>query len=372
LRGSPGEEEGLGERLKILSLSLSYALLKKLKHTGVPLGPDVEYLHTPSEYYHWNESFYFNFNDPKRGIGGWTRIGILPNQDSDMGAMMLYAGGSRILATLQTGRSVDEGSKLSLGDLYYHRLEPLSKWRLVFEGDMMDIDNARKLPELKPENLPSQKVEVNLNFEGIAPCFNFRNADARALAEMLVNAGTRLKDLRQLSKVSSEHYEQVGRISGSIKIGNRDISFQGGGHRDHSWGIRDWSAPRLWTWLTCQFGDELAFNLSRVAIASVDVFNGFITRDGNNYPIRRAALETEFEDDGITQKRLRFKMEDTGGGAVEVTGEALIVIPLHLESEGHRTLVNEALTEYRLEGRTGLGISEYLHQLGGEDFREVK
>jgi hypothetical protein len=197
----------------------------------------------------------------------------------------------------------------------------------------------------------------------MAPCFNFKDSDPRALAEMLVQAGTRLSDLRKVSKVSSEHYEQAMRVSGSIKIGNREISFAGSGHRDHSWGVRDWAAPRLWTWLTCQFGEELAFNLSRVAIASVDIYNGFVTRDGANYPVRRVELATRFEEDGVTQSSLGFRLEDTGGKVIEVTGDALTVIPLHLESGEHHTLVNEALTAYRWGDHTGYGIAEYLHQL---------
>ncbi|RJP35402.1 MAG: hypothetical protein C4536_00895 [Actinobacteria bacterium] len=354
---------GAGKTLKVWCLSGSYAILKKLKKIGAPLATDAEFLHTPTQDFDWNESFYFNFTDPKREVGGWTRIGILPNQDTDMGAMMLYAGGSRILAVLQTGRAVFEGSELRFGELSYHRLEPLAKWRLVFQGEMMDVDNARKLPELKPETLTTQRVEVDLEVEGMAPCFNFKDSNPRALAEMVVRERTRLSDLRKVSKVSSEHYEQVMRVSGTIKIGNREISFQGSGHRDHSWGVRDWAAPRLWTWLTCQFGEELAFNLSRVAIASVDIFNGFVCREGVNYPLRRAALETEFEEDGVTQKRLAFRIEDVGGGSYDVAGKALTVIPLHLESGGHRTLVNEALAEYQWGDRTGYGIAEYLHQL---------
>ena len=160
---------GAGKTLKVWCLSGSYALLKKVKKIGAPLAMDAEFLHTPSEDYHWNESFYFNFTDPKREVGGWTRIGILPNQDSDMGAIMLYAGGSRILAALQAGRAAFEGNELRFGDLSYHRLEPLKKWRLVLQGDMMDVDNARKLPELKPETLTTQRVEVDLEVEGVAP-----------------------------------------------------------------------------------------------------------------------------------------------------------------------------------------------------------
>ncbi len=360
-------ERGWGEKLKVRSLGASYYLLKKIKGIGTPLTPDVEYLHIPTQDYHWNESYYFNFTEPKRIVGGWTRIGILPNQESDMGAMMLYAGGSRILATLQGDRAVIEEDSITMGDLAYRRVEPLNKWRLTFTGTMADVDDSRRLPELSLENMRLQEVDVDLEFEGVAPCFDFKNADPRAMGEMLTDARTRLKDLRKVSKVSSEHYEQVGRVNGSIRIGNREIAFQGSGHRDHSWGPRDWAAPRLWTWLTCQFGDELAFNLSRVAIASVDFLSGFVCRDGANYPLRRAHLETEFEGDGITQRRLSFRLEDTGGRVIDVNGEALTVIPLQLESDGHITQVNEALTEYSCEGMIGYGISEYLHQLGEKE-----
>jgi hypothetical protein len=40
------------------------------------------------------------------------------------------------------------------------------------------------------------------------------------------------------------------------------------------------------------------------------------------------------------------------------------VVPLILQEDARRTLVNEAFTEYRWKGRTGFGIAEYLPQLG--------
>jgi hypothetical protein len=358
------QELGASEKLKAGMLSAALGAVKRLQGKGGPLEAGVEYFHEPSDDFHWNESFYFNFTDPREKLGGWTRVGMLPNQDGDTGAMMLYAGGSRILATLQEGRVTVDRDGLSIGPLSYRRSEPLRKWRLLFEGDMLDIGDSRALPPLDLAGLVMSKVEVELDFEGMAPCFDFDDSDARAQADMLVSAKTRLGDLRMVSRVASEHYEQTGRVTGRLRFDDREIEFNGSGHRDHSWGPRDWAAPRLWTWLTCQFGDELAFNLSRVAIASVDVFNGFITRGGRNYPFRRAALETEFEEDGLTQRSLRFRVEDTGGKIVEVAADVRTVIPLRLESDGHTTLVNEALAEYRLGDRVGYGIAEYLHQLG--------
>jgi hypothetical protein len=352
-----------GSGLKVVFLRGALELRKRIKHSDASLTPDCESLHEASEDYHWNESFYFNFMDTKRGVGGWIRMAKVPNQETDTGAMVIYAGGQRILATLENGRVEADRDCLKLGGLACCREEPLKRWHLRFDGEMKIIENARRLPEANPEKLQSQTVELGLDFEGIGPCFNYGDPDLRALAEMLARPGTKLWDLRKLAKIFSEHYEQAGTVTGSIKIGNRGINFSGSGHRDHSWGPRDWTIPTTWTWLTGQFGDALAFNLNRMVIRSIDIFNGFITRDGKNYQLRRATLQTEFEEDGLTQRNIRFTLEDSGGFKLDVGGGALTVAPLQLESGTKRTLINEALTEYRLGDLRGYGISEYLHQL---------
>ena len=149
---------------------------------------------------------------------------------------------------------------------------------------MFDIDDSRKLPGLDLADLATSKVEVELDFEGMAPCFDFNDADPAAQAEMLVKARTQLGDLRMVSRVASEHYEQACRVTGRIRFDDRVIAFDGGGHRDHSWGPRDWSPPASGRGSPASSAMRLAFNLSRVAIASVDIFNGFMTREGRNYP----------------------------------------------------------------------------------------
>jgi len=357
-----GQGYSVGEKIKLAGFRGLYGAYKRAKGAGKPLGPDAESTHAQGTDKEWNESLYFNFTDPRTGIGGYTRIGVLPNQDSDIGVMMLFAGGKRLLVTSQGGRAETDGG-FKVGSLSYERVEPLKKWKLTFEGVMGDLDDARMLTQVDPESIPKRPVEVELEWEGIAAPFNFKDSDPAAIAEMLVAAGTKLGDLRSVSKVGSEHYEQAGRVTGAIRFDGNARRFEGSGHRDHSWGVRDWSAPRAWTWLTCQFGDELAFNLSRVAIESVDIFNGFLCHGGQNFPVRRAELTTVFEDDGLTQKSLRFTFEDTSGMTIEVEGNVLNVIPLDLRSRGHATMVNEGLAEYTWEGRKAYGIAEYLHQM---------
>jgi hypothetical protein len=75
-------------------------------------------------------------------------------------------------------------------------------------------------------------------------------------------------------------------------------------------------------------------------------------------------LETEFEDDRLTQKSLRFSVEDTAGFRMDVEGRVVNPIPIVVvDDERTRSLAFEAMTEYAWQGRKAYGISEYVHRI---------
>ena len=51
------------------------------------------------------------------------------------------------------------------------------------------------------------------------------------------------------------------------------------------------------------------------------------------------------------------------GGSVVLEGAVKGFIPLRNRRQGLVTHIGEGMTEYRCEGHTGLGISEYLDQV---------
>jgi len=361
-----------GGKLRARGLSSLFTLGKRARGQGGPVRERDEFHHDHDQGHYWNESYYFNFTDPGQGIGGFSRIGMVPNQNLAVGILYLFLPNGGILALNQSESCRASRDDLSVGLLRYQRLQPLREWRIRFQGSMLylpDPGAMLRLADPLPEDARGgewefRDVSVDLAFQGWSDCHNFKDADPRFIAERLVNAGSRLKDLMAVTKVASEHYEQVGEWSGEIVIGGERMAIQGSGHRDHSWGERDWKAPELWTWLTVQFGREFGFNLSRVVIKSLDIYNGYVSRSGRNIPLRRAWLETDFERDGLTQKRVRLRLQDASGWEAQVEGNPRTVVPLTLRDGAHRTRVNEALTEYTWQGRSGWGISEYLHQLG--------
>src|SRR3546814_15734927 len=62
---------------------------------------------------------------------------------------------------------------------------------------------------------------------------------------------------------ATDRIEQAGRAKGTLRIGDRVIAFDATGHRDHSWGTRDWVPFQHYEWFVGQVGDEIAVHFWR-------------------------------------------------------------------------------------------------------------
>jgi hypothetical protein len=92
-----------------------------------------------------------------------------------------------------------------------------------------------------------------------------------------------------------------------------------------------------------------------------------VWRDGAATSIRTWDVRSELEDDGVTHRVSHVTATDKAGRAHELRGDILRVYGLPHRTGARRTVVNEGLARWTYEGRTGYGISEYLHQLDDED-----
>src|SRR6266481_5459408 len=60
------------------------------------------------------------------------------------------------------------------------------------------------------------------------------------------------------SYAADNRIEQAGRAKGTLRLGDRVISFDATSHRDHSWGTRDWLAMQHYEWFVGQAGNDVA------------------------------------------------------------------------------------------------------------------
>ena len=130
-------------------------------------------------------------------------------------------------------------------------------------------------------------MDVDITFKGWGEVHNSKKLYARGLARRMIEKDFGLKDLMETRNFASEHYEQAGSYTGTMRIGDRTIELGNAtGHRDHSWGARDMTAAKSWTWLTVQFEEGMAVNVASFKAGKLDIMGGYIYRNGRNRALR--------------------------------------------------------------------------------------
>lgn len=284
----------------------------------------------------WNESFYFNFYDRGQDICGFMRIGLKPNKkEKSVFCFLLLPDGS----VLGIKDSVPmEDSELAAKGLRLTKVEDEKKWQLEFSGE---------LPRMQKDG-EREAVSFALEFLALNLPYDYRES-VSGEKEKIAQA------------VASEHVEQYGKITGKLNIGSRVYDIKGLGERDHSWGVRDWNAPKMWVWITCQFDEGFAFNLTKLFMDKGEVDAGFIHLDGKNVPIMRADIVTEYNRDGspnTVYMALHDKEGDVHGVKSVIKHKA--TLPFASRDGKVTSHMHECLAKFTLDDDVGYGIVEYL------------
>ncbi|MBL6751330.1 MAG: hypothetical protein ISP90_12445 [Nevskia sp.] len=148
--------------------------------------------------------------------------------------------------------------------------------------------------------------------------------------------------------------EQAGRISGTLRLGDRTITFSTTGARDHSWGTRDWLTPQHWKWLHAQ-ADGVCVHAWQINAYGRTDLRGYVFREGRMAEITE--VDTDFKVDAqYRQTHIDSLVTDSAGRTTRVTGEYFAVFPL---LPGPQTTLNEGAMECRIDGKPGVGWTEF-------------
>ncbi|MCB1686512.1 MAG: hypothetical protein KDI31_18580, partial [Pseudomonadales bacterium] len=263
-----------------------------------------EHMHPTQDDPAWSESYYFNFVDPNSRLGMFTRMGFRPGSGWADALHVIYLPGRRVAFTY--GRR-DIGADLSAydGDLTAGNLElicsePHKRWDILYRGPAQDIADGRILlqrSKSRPEGwFKPSRLDMAVSFECLTEP-HYAASGARG------------------------HFEQSGRVRGSVGLGAERWEVDGYGVRDKSWGPRDWgagdrgqaatSAPGqgpapFVNWFSMNFGTHAALGgscfRSRDGVMRGE---GWLQRDGTSSTLRNVTIETEYESDSILHKSIR-------------------------------------------------------------------
>ena len=280
----------------------------------------------------WSESYYFNGYDPACDAGLFTRIGVRPNEGTmDVGLSVWLPGSelAHVVAVREQREMVDAG--LDVGGIRYERIEPLTTWRLTADVDAQARD-------LGAPSSPARNTHValDLTFDALTPAVGVDGQGNKASG---ASAAT------------------------SVSVGVRHELVDARGNRDKSWGPRRWGGPKMWRWFSINIDDETHFGGIRIGTDAGDLHRGWVWTEGEHSSIREWKVTSEVAGDGVTHTATHVHATDKRGRVHQLDADVFRVSPGPAGIRPDTTIVNEGLARWTYEGRTGHGISEYLHQL---------
>ena len=232
--------------------------------------------------------------------------------------------------------------------------------------DDMDFDDFRlggltvRQPELRRTaevTYASADVRLDYRFEAVQDAFSYRSNPDGLPAWFAANR------LEQTGRVSG--FLEVPGVDGAVRRVEWDRRM---GHRDHSWGNRDWAVPHHWKWFVAYTDSGRAVN-GWIWIAGGEWgFAGSVLRaDGVTVPVSHIEQHATYHDD-MSQKRLEVVLVDTAGGRTEATFDRFGLIKLPTDAKA-ATEIWESACDATIDGEQAAGQwethwpREYLNHL---------
>jgi hypothetical protein len=155
------------------------------------------------------------------------------------------------------------------------------------------------------------------------------------------------------------HYEQGGRVTGTLDVDGRPIPVAGLGIRDHSWGVRDWLRPSEWYWLNLS-GADGAFLCAATLGRSRDGLGsgGFVWHEERLRPVRRLDIEAGFGP-GLALDSGQVRLVTERGEIVAAIAGRRSAHTRLLHTEDAQVVVSGTLLTCDLDGRPGQGWLEH-------------
>jgi hypothetical protein len=313
------------------------------------LAPADELMHANSGEPNFNESMYFNFFDARRALGGFVRIGNRPNEGHAETTICLYRPDGSVLFHFERP-PISDNARFDAGGMCFGVETPFERLRVAYHGRACRLQDPMAMadPRRAFRENPFVPVDLELEILGIGPAVGGEPSEPRP-GEMEFARG---------------HYEQHHRARGRLVVAGEALDVDGFGLRDHSWGPRSWQAPAWYRWLTGSFGEELGFMASWIARPDgTETRGGFVHRGRDLVPVRELSIETTWRQPEGVHDRIHAVLSCGDGSRLGIEGRVLSLIPLRNRRDGRVTRIAEGMTEWRCEGRTGHGLSEYLDQV---------
>jgi hypothetical protein len=272
----------------------------------------------------------FAFGDPRQAVYGSARLGLVPGAPTlASGLGLLFHEGELLAVGASGGVELPHAdwADVEAGDVRATVEQPLQAWQVAYDGDDGGF-------ELRFEAL-GVPAEIGGDSGGTGP------ADLRG-------------------------YEQMCRVTGTVRCGERRLKVDCLGQRGHQWGAPDWDRIELARTVSAWFPDGPGVALTSIrpdgaAGHADEAVSAFLLDAEAVTPIAEPLLSTTLDGDGRQQRASLELWEERDDETYphRAAGEAVCGTTLDLG----RLRLECAFFRWRMEGGEGVGRYDVLRRV---------
>ena len=302
---------------------------------GRALQPDPaeENAHQPGGEPLWSESWYWDFVDTDHAVGGWIRLGLIPNQGHAWINALVCGPDMPTVALLDFQAPLPANPNLlSSGgiEMRHGATTPLQEYRVEISGPAQAFDDPSAL--LRGEAGRPARLSIDLTWTTVGTPYAYR---------------------------ITSRYEIPCAVSGTLTVDDRTYRIRGAaGQRDHSNGVRDWWAMD-WVWSALHLDDGTHLHGVDLRIPDLPpVSVGYVQRPGTALvETTSVTAEATFAENGLPLTTSLVMQP----GDLDVTAAVRGHAPVRLVSpDGRVSLFPRAwATVTTADGRRGVGWLEW-------------
>ncbi len=297
-----------------------------------PAGED-EGAHEAGDEPLWSESWYADFVDERQAVGGWFRLGLIPNQGiAWVNALVCGPGMPTIAVNDFKVPLPDDAAVVRTDDieLTHSAAEPLGSYRVRLRGNGRAYDDPSGL--LRGEQGRPVELTMDLTWTTAGTPYQYR---------------------------ITPRYEIPCTVSGTVDIDGQTLTIAAvPGQRDHSWGVRDWWGMD-WVWSALHLHDGTHLHGVDIRIPGAPPIGiGYVQPpDGPLVELQSVSARETFADNDLP---LTTELDLNPGGValtVDINGHAPVLLTA---TDGRVSQFPRAwATVTTADGRTGVGWLEW-------------
>lgn len=295
--------------------------------------PADEAAHNPGEEPLWNESWYWDWADAAQGVGGWIRLGLVPNQGLAWINALVCGPGLPTVALLDFHAPMPaDPNVIRSGEiqLRHGTTEPLQTYRVEVSGPALAYDDPAGLLHEHPGRPADLAMDLTWTTTGTPYAYRI-----------------------------TTRYEVPCTVSGSVVVDGKEYRFDAvPGQRDHSHGVRDWWTMD-WVWSALHLDDGTHLHGVDLRIPDLPpVSVGYIQPPGESVvETTSVTADATLADDGLPLGTVLTMEPGPVRATIDVRGHA----PVRLVSpDGRVSFFPRAWATVETDdGRSGVGWLEW-------------